>query len=171
MDWVEHGVAPDAIIDPIFDLGEEVRTRRLCPYPHVARYTGEGSIDDAENFICIDLEPTTAVTGIQIIGISSNITSNVMAGETVEFTVHTVVMEKQAPQVEYQFFVRAGYGAPDWGGNKWQVVQGWSTTNSVNIPFDTAGKYFVAVHCETQGNSWERGDPQGGFSVEVSRGP
>ena len=29
-----------------------VRTRPLCPYPQVARYTGTGSIDDAANFRC-----------------------------------------------------------------------------------------------------------------------
>jgi hypothetical protein len=28
------------------------RTRPLCPYPQVARYTGTGSIDDAANFVC-----------------------------------------------------------------------------------------------------------------------
>jgi hypothetical protein len=24
----------------------------VCPYPQVARYTGTGSIDEAENFVC-----------------------------------------------------------------------------------------------------------------------
>ena len=28
------------------------RTRPLCPYPQVVRYTGSGSIDDAANFAC-----------------------------------------------------------------------------------------------------------------------
>jgi hypothetical protein len=28
------------------------RTRPLCPYPQVARYTGTGSIDEAANFVC-----------------------------------------------------------------------------------------------------------------------
>src|SRR5690242_8780834 len=35
------------------------RTRPLCSYPDVARYTGTGSIDDANNFMCtpaIDIE-------------------------------------------------------------------------------------------------------------------
>ena len=30
-----------------------VRTRPLCPYPQVARYSGQGSIDDASNFRCM----------------------------------------------------------------------------------------------------------------------
>ncbi|HXX36315.1 MAG TPA: tannase/feruloyl esterase family alpha/beta hydrolase [Thermodesulfobacteriota bacterium] len=30
------------------------RTRPICPYPQVARYRGNGSIDDAINFICTD---------------------------------------------------------------------------------------------------------------------
>ena len=37
------------------DPGQGVaRTRPLCPYPQVARYTGSGSIDDAVNFACAD---------------------------------------------------------------------------------------------------------------------
>ena len=28
------------------------RTRPLCPYPQQAVYTGTGSTDDAENFVC-----------------------------------------------------------------------------------------------------------------------
>jgi len=37
--WVEKGKAPD-------------RTRPLCPYPQVAKYTGSGSTDEAANFVC-----------------------------------------------------------------------------------------------------------------------
>jgi feruloyl esterase len=29
-----------------------VRTRPLCPYPQVARYSGSGSIDDEASFHC-----------------------------------------------------------------------------------------------------------------------
>jgi len=32
--------------------GKLVRTRPLCPYPQVARYSGSGSSDDAANFVC-----------------------------------------------------------------------------------------------------------------------
>jgi feruloyl esterase len=34
--------------------GELVRTRPLCPFPQVARYTGSGSTDEAGNFVCSD---------------------------------------------------------------------------------------------------------------------
>jgi feruloyl esterase len=55
--WVEHGVAPGAIIatkyrtdgDPASGVA---RTRPLCPYPQVARYKGTGSTDEAANFVC-----------------------------------------------------------------------------------------------------------------------
>ena len=49
--WVERGQAPARIIA----TGGAVptRTRPLCPYPQVARYTGHGSIDDAANFACV----------------------------------------------------------------------------------------------------------------------
>ena len=50
--WVEKGIAPKKIIA----TGGTVptRTRPLCPYPKVARWTGEGDSDKAENFICVD---------------------------------------------------------------------------------------------------------------------
>lgn len=53
INWVEKGEAPDTIIAKQIDNGKVVRTRPLCPYPQVARYTGEGSPDDAANFRCV----------------------------------------------------------------------------------------------------------------------
>ena len=54
--WVEAGIAPDQVIaskrqglDPKSPV---IRTRPLCAYPHVARYKGSGSTDDAANFVC-----------------------------------------------------------------------------------------------------------------------
>ena len=56
--WVETGVAPNRIIatkyqDDSNHTSGVVRTRPLCPYPQVARYSGTGSIDDAANFACV----------------------------------------------------------------------------------------------------------------------
>ena len=54
VDWVEKGVAPDAIAacatasHPYFPN----RTRPLCAYPTFARDKGSGSIEDAANFSC-----------------------------------------------------------------------------------------------------------------------
>jgi len=53
IDWVEKGKAPDLIVASKVRDQQVVRTRPLCPYPQVARYTGQGSIDDAANFHCI----------------------------------------------------------------------------------------------------------------------
>ena len=50
--WVEQGQAPDRILASHAKDGKIDRTRPLCPYPQVARYTGTGSIDDAANFVC-----------------------------------------------------------------------------------------------------------------------
>jgi feruloyl esterase len=52
--WVEEGVAPDDIVASRVIDGEVVRTRPLCAYPRVARWTGAGSIDDAANFTCVE---------------------------------------------------------------------------------------------------------------------
>jgi feruloyl esterase len=53
IDWVEKGKAPDTILASKVSDGKVVRTRPLCPYPQVARYKGQGSIDDAANFSCV----------------------------------------------------------------------------------------------------------------------
>jgi feruloyl esterase len=55
--WVEQGVAPAEIIASKFKTNMNpasgvVRTRPLCPYPQTAHYKGEGSTDDAANFVC-----------------------------------------------------------------------------------------------------------------------
>lgn len=53
INWVEKGVAPDSIRASRVVNNQTVRTRPLCPYPQVARYSGQGSIDDAANFRCV----------------------------------------------------------------------------------------------------------------------
>ena len=58
IDWVEKGIAPKSFTGSRLDpsTGEVLRTRPLCPYPQVARYNGWGSIDDADNFRCVDTD-------------------------------------------------------------------------------------------------------------------
>jgi feruloyl esterase len=60
VDWVEKGQAPDSVMAKArtaaqnADLGAipTGRTRPLCAYPKVAKYSGSGSLDDAANFSC-----------------------------------------------------------------------------------------------------------------------
>jgi feruloyl esterase len=65
VDWVEKGVAPARAIAGARGLGNPgeinadvpadwspARTRPLCPYPQVARYTGSGSLESADSFAC-----------------------------------------------------------------------------------------------------------------------
>ena len=58
--WVEKGIAPDKLIATHSTAGKVDRTRPLCPYPQVARYTGKGSIDEAANFACVVPEAAAA---------------------------------------------------------------------------------------------------------------
>jgi hypothetical protein len=51
-DWVERGKAPARLEASHSTNGRVDRTRPLCAYPQVARYSGTGSIDDAANFVC-----------------------------------------------------------------------------------------------------------------------
>jgi feruloyl esterase len=50
--WREQGKAPTSILATHSTGGKVDRSRPLCPFPQVAKYTGTGSIDDAANFAC-----------------------------------------------------------------------------------------------------------------------
>ena len=52
VEWAERAKAPARIVAAQVVKGKTVRTRPLCAYPQVAKYTGSGSIDDAANFRC-----------------------------------------------------------------------------------------------------------------------
>ena len=55
-DWVEKGKAPERVIAQkragVGAAATVVRSRPLCSYPQHAVYSGNGSIDQAENFVC-----------------------------------------------------------------------------------------------------------------------
>ncbi len=53
IDWVEKGKAPDSMVASRVVDNRVVRTRPLCAYPQVARYSGQGSIDEAARFRCV----------------------------------------------------------------------------------------------------------------------
>ena len=55
--WLETGRAPDQVLASKLKDGKVIRTRPLCAYPKVARYTGTGHIDEAENFVCAESGP------------------------------------------------------------------------------------------------------------------
>ena len=50
--WVASGKTPERILASHKTAAKVDRTRPLCAYPQVARYTGRGSTDDAANFAC-----------------------------------------------------------------------------------------------------------------------
>ena len=50
--WVERGTPPQRIVASHLRDGVVNRTRPLCPYPEVARYSGTGSTADAASFVC-----------------------------------------------------------------------------------------------------------------------
>jgi len=53
INWVEGGKAPDAIVATRAEDGKVTRSRPLCPYPQIARFSGSGSTDDSANFTCV----------------------------------------------------------------------------------------------------------------------
>jgi hypothetical protein len=54
--WVEKEIPPKRIVAVKYvndnPADGVLRTRPLCPYPQTAAYKGQGSTDDAENFVC-----------------------------------------------------------------------------------------------------------------------
>ena len=56
-EWVENGSPPDAIIATKYATEDDpssgvVRTRPVCPYPMEARWTGNGSVEEAASYVC-----------------------------------------------------------------------------------------------------------------------
>jgi hypothetical protein len=53
VNWVQNGAAPSAILATTVDAsGQVVESRPLCAYPDGATYTGQGSLLEAQNFVC-----------------------------------------------------------------------------------------------------------------------
>jgi feruloyl esterase len=62
--WVEQGVAPGPVVASKYESDikgllaphktELKRTRPLCPYPQVARWSGKGSAHLASSFSCVE---------------------------------------------------------------------------------------------------------------------
>jgi feruloyl esterase len=56
--WVEQGIAPRKLVATKYVNDDPsrgaARTRPVCPYPQVARWTGQGSTDEAGNFECVE---------------------------------------------------------------------------------------------------------------------
>jgi feruloyl esterase len=55
--WVENGVVPERVLASHRLADGTLRTRPLCAFPTIARWTGKGSSDDAANFNCVDSNP------------------------------------------------------------------------------------------------------------------
>jgi hypothetical protein len=104
---------------------------------------------------------------IQITGVTTELTSSPAPSQTFRFTLNATG-PKGVP-LNYRFYSRAGYGLdPEtWGGNKWKLVQDWSSNNSVDYTFPASGIYYLVGHVTAEGESWEFGDAQGGFNVIV----
>jgi feruloyl esterase len=61
--WVENGLAPERMIATHSTAGKPDRTRPLCPYPQAAKWTGKGSTDAADNFVCLANSGAASVGG------------------------------------------------------------------------------------------------------------
>lgn len=55
--WVEKGQAPATVLASRTQNGAVVRTRPLCPYPAVPRWSGKGDRSDAATWVCAKASP------------------------------------------------------------------------------------------------------------------
>jgi hypothetical protein len=56
--WVEQGIAPDKIVaSQTGGPGQGVRTFPVFPYPEQTKYTGHGSMNDANNYVGVMPQP------------------------------------------------------------------------------------------------------------------
>lgn len=103
--------------------------------------------------------------GIKITSVTSDLETNPHPGDTFRVTVEAVPPE--GVTLHYRFFFRAGYDliAEGWGGTKWETVQDFSPVNWFDYTLPESGHYYLIVHVIAEGETWEAGDPQGGFSV------
>ena len=60
--WVEKGKAPSRIVASKVENGNVVGTHPLCVYPEQARYRGNGSREDAANFVCAPAATSKTLT-------------------------------------------------------------------------------------------------------------
>jgi feruloyl esterase len=68
-EWVERGTAPSRVVASHATNGVVDRTRPLCPYPQVAKYTGRGNVDAADSFVCASPEANQqTATAARILG-------------------------------------------------------------------------------------------------------
>jgi alpha-tubulin suppressor-like RCC1 family protein len=107
----------------------------------------------------------TVSSEIQIKGVSSNLVSNPQPDET--FRVSISAAGPEDATLTYRFLYKAGYGTPEWDSNEWEVLQDWNSIDWVDTSFAATGNYYVVGHAVAIGNTWETGDPQGGFNVVV----
>ena len=56
-EWVEQGRKPARMLASRSRDGVVDRTRPLCSFPQVARFSGQGNVNDAANFSCVDPTP------------------------------------------------------------------------------------------------------------------
>ncbi len=52
--WVVNGIAPDTLIASHSTEGKVDRTRPICVYPKLAKYSGQGDPNDPRSFTCVD---------------------------------------------------------------------------------------------------------------------
>ena len=155
VNWVEKKVEPDVIVGARASFpptGMSARTRPLCPYPGVARYLGEESIDAAESFACVEL--TQAKVQLpETLDLPSNqqfessITFPVGYGDGMGLKIRAVVCEGSIAGEVKKFHLH-GHGVAMKGN---AIVATFDTQNLIGIPAGAVVTFTVTVIGEHHG--------------------
>jgi hypothetical protein len=143
-------------------------------FPAVGNYYVIGHVAQAPGLAWEKGDPQGGFTvdcsgEVQLREVYSDIMIQAEAGQPFHVTVHA-----EGPpgmNLQYRFYYRAGYGLPAWDRNTWEVAKGWSRDNWAQYTFAAAGNYYVIGHVVLEGDTWGKGDPQGGFTVAVKERP
>nr|MBP7323996.1 caspase family protein [Deltaproteobacteria bacterium] len=131
----------------------------------------ENPPDAAGSYLDVELEfaaPGTVLSSVpQITAVTSTATTLPVPDIPIQLNLSAV--SPDGTPLQYQFYYKAGYGTPEWDTTVWQIVQSWGPVEGATYYLPSGNCYLVG-HVVPSGETWETGDPQGGFNV-ISSGP
>lgn len=103
---------------------------------------------------------------VSISGFSSSASSNPKIGDTVTYTA--TASDPTGGSVYYRFYYRPDYGSSSYDTASWTMVRDYSTTNTCQYTFPSAGNYVVVVRAVKDPSNEPAALPIAGYAVSVN---
>ncbi|MCD4722739.1 MAG: hypothetical protein K8S13_23210 [Desulfobacula sp.] len=94
-----------------------------------------------------------------------NLSTTATTNDTVTFSMSAST--KAGETIYYKFFYRANYGVSSYDSTPWTVMQDYSTVNSCQYIFPSAGDYIIGVRAVTDPFNEPAALPISGFVIHV----